>query len=63
MGNGRPLPPYLEMPKSFEFLKRLEDIDKDIVSIRHMAEPEYSAFAVLQVSTQCINTDIQVLTK
>ena len=61
ISNAQPLPPYLSLPTSFNFVGRLEGIDKDLVSIRHIAEPEYSAFAVMQVATQCINTDIRKL--
>ena len=63
LSNAQPLPPYLEMPDSFQFAKRIEAIDRDILSIRHIAEPEYSAFAVMQIVSQSINTDIIVLTK
>jgi hypothetical protein len=63
LSNGIPLPPYLEMPQPFSYVKRLNELDNDIISIRHMAEPEYSAFAVMQVVTQCVNTDIRKLTE
>ena len=62
LSSGQPLPPYMDMPEPFQFAKQLESIDRDILSIRHIAEPEYSAFAVLQIATQCINTDIAKLT-
>jgi len=63
LSNGQPLPPYLQMPQTFELVRRLEHVDPDIVSIRHIAEPEYSAFAVMQVTSQCINTDVRKLVK
>lgn len=63
LSNGQPLPPYLEMPQSFQLVRRLEHVNPDIVSIRHIAEPEYSAFAVMQVTSQCINTDLRKLVK
>ncbi|KAK0248000.1 hypothetical protein LTS09_016886 [Friedmanniomyces endolithicus] len=49
MSYGQPLPPYLEMPQPFQFVKKVDSIDPDLLSIRHIAEPEYSAFAVIQV--------------
>ena len=61
--HGQPLPPYLEMPKPYHFVKQLESIDADLLSIRHVAEPEYSAFAVLQVCGQAVNKDLEQLVK
>lgn len=59
--NRQPLPPYLKTPRPYSFSKRLEALDKDILSIRHMAEPGYAAFAVLQISTRCIVGDVDRL--
>ena len=39
----------------------MEAVDRDILSIRHIAEPGYAAFAVMQISTRCIHMDIQKL--
>jgi hypothetical protein len=46
------------MPEPFQFLKKINEIDTDILSIRHIAEPEYSAFAVMQIVARLINDDI-----
>lgn len=59
--NRQPLPPYLKTPRPYSFSKRLEALDKDILSLRHMAEPGFAAFAVLQVSTRCIVGDVDRL--
>ena len=59
--NRQPLPPYLKTPRPYSFSKRLEELDKDILSLRHMAEPGFAAFAVLQVSTRCIVGDVDRL--
>lgn len=59
--NGQPLPPYLNPPQAYLLSKRMEQIDKDILSIRHIAEPGYAAFAVLQISTSCISMDLERL--
>lgn len=59
--NRQPLPPYLKTPRPYSFSKRLEALDKDILSIRHMAEPGYAAFSVLQISTRCIVGDVDRL--
>jgi hypothetical protein len=60
---GQPLPPYLKAPQRFELASRLECADRDILSIRHIAEPGYAAFAVLSISTTCINMDLEKLLK
>ena len=38
MSYGQPLPPYLEMPQPFQFVKKVDSIDPDLLSIRHIAE-------------------------
>ncbi|GAB7358451.1 hypothetical protein MBLNU230_g2515t2 [Neophaeotheca triangularis] len=63
ISNGQPLPPYMQMPKAFAFVKELESMDRDILSVRHIAEPEYSAFAVIQICAQCLTADIDKLTE
>ena len=63
MTNGQALPPYLDMPKPFEFVNKLKSLDPDLLSIRHIAEPEYSAFAVVQICAATVNADILRLTK
>lgn len=61
LANAQPLPPYLDIPEPFQFVKLIESVDKDILSIRHLVEPEYSAFAVLQIVSQRINNDLAKL--
>jgi hypothetical protein len=50
-------------PQAFKLAKRLEAVDRDILSLRHVTEPGYAAFAVLQISTRCITMDIEKLLK
>ncbi|CAG8382473.1 unnamed protein product [Penicillium salamii] len=59
--NRQPLPPYLKAPRPYSFTKRLEALDSDILSLRHIAEPGFAAFAVLQISTRCIVGDVDRL--
>ncbi|KAI9711843.1 MAG: hypothetical protein M1820_001988 [Bogoriella megaspora] len=58
---GQPLPPYLKAPEAFELTTKIESFDKDILSVRHLAEPGYAAFAVMQVTTHCIVSDVDAL--
>ena len=56
--NGNPLPPYLKAPPSYNISQRLEDLDPDILSVSHIAEPGYSAFAVMQIASSLITDDL-----
>ncbi|KAF2126437.1 hypothetical protein P153DRAFT_346161 [Dothidotthia symphoricarpi CBS 119687] len=59
--NAQPLPPYLHLPQAYQLSKKLEAVDTDILSIRHIAEPGYAAFAVMAVSTRCVHMDVERL--
>ena len=59
ISGGRALPPYLVIPQHARYVKNLEAIDRDILSVRHIAEPEYSAFAVIQICAKCIDDDVE----
>lgn len=61
IASGQPLPPYLTTPKPYQLSAKLEALDKDILSFRHVAEPGYAAFAVIQISTRCIIADLDRL--
>jgi hypothetical protein len=61
--NGQPLPPYLKVPNAYQLSRKLEAVDSDILSLRHIAEPGYAAFAVMAVSTRCISMDVEKLLK
>ena len=56
--NGNPLPPYLKPPPSYKLSQRLEELDADILSMSHIAEPGYSAFAVIQIASSLVNDDL-----
>jgi hypothetical protein len=59
--NGQPLPPYLKAPLPYGLSTKLESIDRDILSVRHIAEPGYAAFAVIQISSRCIIAELNLL--
>ncbi|EMC97852.1 hypothetical protein BAUCODRAFT_67516 [Baudoinia panamericana UAMH 10762] len=63
LANGSPLPPYLHVPEPFQLSQRLDELDKDILSIRHIAEPGYSSFAVIQIATRCVIDDLRKILK
>jgi hypothetical protein len=61
ISNGRPLPPYLKAPKPVRLSELLESMDADILNPRHVLEPGYAAFAVLQVATSMVADDLEGL--
>ena len=56
--NGNRLPPYLKAPRAYQLSQKLEALDPDILSISHMAEPGYSAFAMMQIASSLVSDDI-----
>lgn len=61
--NAQPLPPYLRVPSGAQLSRKLEIVDPEILSLKHITEPGYAAFAVMAVSTRCINMEIERLLK
>ncbi|KAL4814960.1 hypothetical protein BDW67DRAFT_80690 [Aspergillus spinulosporus] len=47
--NAQPLPPYLSAGASFPLARSVRQTDKDLMSIRHIQDPAFSAFASLEV--------------
>jgi hypothetical protein len=61
--HGRPLPPYLTPPNTGRYVTRLNKIDHEILKNRHIADPEYAAFAVMQICARCMQDDIRKIQK
>lgn len=61
ISTARPMPPYLKAPQPIQLGQLLDSIDDDILSIRHVLEPGYAAFAVMQVSTTMLRDDLEGL--
>ncbi|QIW95000.1 hypothetical protein AMS68_000518 [Peltaster fructicola] len=61
VSNSEPLPPYLKVPEPFQMSEQLEQLDSDILSVRHVAEPGYSTFAVTQLALKFLHDDLEVL--
>jgi hypothetical protein len=47
--NGQPLPPYLRSPYSFPLARQIQKIDRQLLNIRHVQDPAFSAFLSLEV--------------
>ena len=61
ISTGKPLPPYLKAPKPIQLSQLLESTDADILNPRHVLEPGYAAFAVMQVATAMLADDLEGL--
>lgn len=59
--NANPLPPYVRVPAPYQLSERLASVDKDLLNIRHIAEPGYASFAVIQLATKSLLDDLQKL--
>lgn len=59
--SGNPLPPYMKAPPPYGLVKKMDAMDRSILSIRHISEPEFAAFACIQIGTKCINDDVTAL--
>jgi hypothetical protein len=58
---GSALPPYMQLPEPYGLSRRLEKLDKGILSSRHVQEPGYSAYAVMQVASSLLTDDLKRL--
>ncbi len=61
ISTGKPLPPFLKVQKTYDLGLLLEGLDTDILSTRHVCEPGYSAFAVMQIATTMVVEDLNGL--
>ena len=63
VANGQPLPPYMRPLEPYHLLRRLEAIDAELLSVKHIDEPGYAAFAVLQIASRSVVSDVNALTE
>lgn len=64
MTNSQPLPPYINIPHPIDLADQLAAIDPGILSIKHIKEPCYAAFAVLEIASVLIMQEmVAVLAK
>lgn len=61
IANGQPLPPYLSMPDLFPLARQLQRIDHELLSIRHIEDPAFSAFVSLEVLRSVVSVNLQGL--
>ena len=61
--NAQPLPPYLKTPRPYNLREDLESVDPQLLSIQHIDEPCYAAFAVLQVASSLVTLEMEKLVR
>nr|POF13729.1 hypothetical protein CFP56_02753 [Quercus suber] len=57
----QPLPPHLDVPAPWALTARLDALDADVLSVRHVAEPGYASLAVVQIAQRCLVDDLRRL--
>ncbi|KAI9740198.1 MAG: hypothetical protein M1834_004776 [Cirrosporium novae-zelandiae] len=65
VSSSNPLPPYLALtlPRSFSMVDELESLDREILGAKHVTEPGYTAFAVMQLSQKMVRDDLERLVR
>ena len=61
--NSQPLPPYLRIPEPFRLSDKLSSVDPEIMSVKHIDEPCYAAFAVLEVASSLVTEEMGHIVK
>jgi hypothetical protein len=56
--NSQLLPPYLKLPRPFDIGVRMETVDPEIISVSHISQPCYAAFAVLEIASTLITEEM-----
>ncbi|RHZ43433.1 uncharacterized protein CDV56_101197 [Aspergillus thermomutatus] len=59
--NVQPLPPYLSVGQSFPLARQLQKIDQELLSIRHVEDPAFSAFVALEVLRSVVSFSLKEL--
>ena len=61
--NAQPLPPYMKLPHLYALADRMESVDPEVLSVKHVAEPCYAAFAVLEVASSLVSQEMGNIVK
>jgi hypothetical protein len=51
----------MQLPEAYGLSRRLEKLDKGILDAKHVEEPGYSAYAVMQVASSLVTDDLKGL--
>ena len=58
VSNSHPLPPYLKTPRPVDLGRRMEAVDPELLSVSHISQPCYAAFAVLEIASTLIAEEL-----
>lgn len=61
--NAQPLPPLLSAGHPFPLARRMQWIDNELLSIRHIEDPAFSTFVSLEVLRTVVNFSLENLLK
>jgi hypothetical protein len=61
--NAQPLPPYVRVPRPMDLSERMEAVDPEVLSVKHVSEPCYAAFAVLEVASRLVTEEMGNIVK
>lgn len=59
--NKQALPPYVRLPEPYALSQKLDALDSDVLSVRHIAEPGYASFACTSIATNNLNDEMKDL--
>ena len=59
VSNSQPLPPYLKLPRPVDLGRRVNAVDPEILSVSHISQPCYAAFAVLEIASTLIAEEME----
>jgi predicted Zn-dependent protease len=51
----------MEMPKAYQLSEKLRELDPDVLSIKHMQDAGYSAYAVMEIISSMITYNLDGL--
>lgn len=52
--NGKPLPPYLDVPSDTHLSKQIHGDKADIITFQNLNEPGFRALAVIKLAQSCV---------
>jgi hypothetical protein len=61
--NAQPLPPYMRVPRPMDLSERMEAVDPEVLSMKHVSEPCYAAFAMLEVTSRLVTEEMRRIVK
>ncbi|KAI1920996.1 hypothetical protein LOZ07_005097 [Ophidiomyces ophidiicola] len=63
VSNGLSLPPYLAPPHAFPLARNLRQMDENLLDIRNIEDPSFSAFVAVEVLSSMVNSNLKTLVK